>query len=54
MWVTYMAIEPYVRRVWPRMLVGLVRLLSGRLRDPAVRSGGDIVGRPESRAGSGC
>jgi serine/threonine-protein kinase len=36
MWVMYMAIEPYVRRVWPRMLVGLVRLLSGRLRDPAV------------------
>jgi serine/threonine-protein kinase len=34
-WVIYMAIEPYVRRVWPRMLVGLVRLLSGRLRDPA-------------------
>lgn len=36
MWVIYMAIEPYVRRVWPRMLVGLVRLLSGRLQDPAV------------------
>ena len=35
-WLAYMAIEPYVRRVWPRMLVGLVRLLSGRLRDPAV------------------
>jgi serine/threonine-protein kinase len=35
-WLVYMAIEPYVRRVWPRMLVGLVRLLSGRLRDPAV------------------
>jgi serine/threonine-protein kinase len=35
-WVIYMAIEPYVRRVWPRMLVGLIRLLSGRLRDPAV------------------
>ncbi|MFQ5415227.1 MAG: hypothetical protein ACE5E6_12290, partial [Phycisphaerae bacterium] len=35
-WLAYMAIEPYVRRVWPRMLVGFVRLLSGRLRDPAV------------------
>jgi serine/threonine-protein kinase len=35
-WLVYMAIEPYVRRIWPRMLVGLVRLLSGRLRDPAV------------------
>ncbi|MHC4989911.1 MAG: serine/threonine-protein kinase [Planctomycetota bacterium] len=35
-WVFYLAIEPYVRRVWPRMLVGLIRILSGRLRDPAV------------------
>jgi serine/threonine-protein kinase len=35
-WVMYMAVEPYVRQIWPRMLVGLVRLLSGRLRDPAV------------------
>jgi serine/threonine-protein kinase len=35
-WVVYVAIEPYVRRVWPRMLVGIVRALSGRLRDPAV------------------
>ncbi|MHC5025063.1 MAG: protein kinase domain-containing protein, partial [Planctomycetota bacterium] len=34
--LVYLAIEPYVRRVWPRMLVGLVRLLSGRLRDPVV------------------
>jgi hypothetical protein len=35
-WLIYMAIEPYVRRIWPRMLVGFVRLLSGRVRDPAV------------------
>ncbi|MHC5114270.1 MAG: serine/threonine-protein kinase, partial [Planctomycetota bacterium] len=35
-WLYYLAIEPYVRRVWPRMLIGVVRLLSGRLRDPAV------------------
>jgi hypothetical protein len=35
-WLYYLAIEPYVRRVWPRMLVGLVRVLSGRLRDPTV------------------
>ncbi len=35
-WVYYLAIEPYVRRVWPRMLIGLIRVLSGRLRDPAV------------------
>ncbi|MHC5023258.1 MAG: serine/threonine-protein kinase [Planctomycetota bacterium] len=35
-WLYYLAIEPYVRRVWPRMLIGLIRVLSGRLRDPAV------------------
>ncbi len=35
-WVMYLAIEPYVRRIWPRALVGVVRLLAGRLRDPLV------------------
>jgi serine/threonine-protein kinase len=35
-WVLYLAIEPYVRRIWPRMLVGWVRLVSGRPRDPLV------------------
>jgi hypothetical protein len=35
-WVYYLAIEPYVRRVWPRMLIGLMRVFSGRWRDPAV------------------
>lgn len=35
-WIFYLAMEPYVRRIWPRMLIGVVRLLSGRLRDPAV------------------
>jgi serine/threonine-protein kinase len=35
-WLYYLAIEPYVRRVWPRMLIGLVRVFSGRWRDPAI------------------
>jgi serine/threonine-protein kinase len=35
-WIMYLAIEPYVRRIWPRMLVGWVRLLSGRPTDPLV------------------
>jgi hypothetical protein len=35
-WMYYLAIEPYVRRVWPRMLIGLVRTFSGRWHDPAV------------------
>ena len=41
MWFAYVAIEPYVRRVWPDMLVGWARLLSGRVRDPLV--GRDVV-----------
>jgi serine/threonine-protein kinase len=28
--------EPYVRRIWPRLLVAWVRLMSGRWRDPLV------------------
>jgi serine/threonine-protein kinase len=40
-WIYYLAIEPYVRRVWPRMLIGLVRVFSGRLRDPLV--GRDVL-----------
>jgi serine/threonine-protein kinase len=36
MWIAYMALEPYVRRLWPRMLVSWTRLVSGRLRDPLV------------------
>ncbi|HEX9160215.1 MAG TPA: serine/threonine-protein kinase [Thermoanaerobaculia bacterium] len=39
MW--YVAIEPYFRRRFPRMLIGWTRLLSGRLKDPMV--GRDIL-----------
>jgi hypothetical protein len=35
-WICYLAIEPYVRREWPSMLVGWTRLLAGRFRDPLV------------------
>jgi hypothetical protein len=35
-WVLYVALEPYARRLWPRMLVSWVRLLNGRWRDPQV------------------
>jgi hypothetical protein len=35
-WILYVALEPYVRRFWPRMLVSWVRLLDGRFRDPLV------------------
>ncbi len=32
----YLAVEPYARRLWPRMLVSWVRMLEGRFRDPLV------------------
>jgi serine/threonine-protein kinase len=35
-WIFYLAIEPQVRRVWPRILITWSRLLGGSLRDPLV------------------
>jgi serine/threonine-protein kinase len=40
-WLMYMAIEPYLRRVWPEVLIGWSRALTGRLRDPRV--GRDVL-----------
>jgi hypothetical protein len=36
LWVLYIAIEPFVRRKWPQILVSWTRLLSGEWRDPFV------------------
>ena len=33
-WIYYLALEPYIRRYWPRVLICWTRALSGRLRDP--------------------
>ena len=41
MWFGYVALEPYVRRLWPTMLVSWTRLVSGRVRDPLV--GRDVL-----------
>jgi hypothetical protein len=35
-WLGYMAIEPYVRRLWPHSLIAWQRMLEGRFRDPLV------------------
>ncbi len=35
-WLGYVAVEPLVRRRWPRMLIAWSRLLEGRLRDPMI------------------
>ncbi len=36
MYILYLGLEPFVRRLWPSMLVTWTRVLSGRLRDPLV------------------
>jgi len=36
MWTLYLALEPYVRRLWPQTIISWTRLVSGRLRDPLV------------------
>jgi serine/threonine-protein kinase len=39
--IAYLAIEPYVRRLWPSVLVSWARLVAGRLRDPIL--GRDVL-----------
>ena len=39
--IMYLAVEPYFRRRWPKLLIGWTRLVSGRVRDPMV--GRDVL-----------
>jgi serine/threonine-protein kinase len=39
--VTYIALEPYVRRHWPQLLISWSRMLAGEFRDPMV--GRDVL-----------
>jgi len=39
--LTYMALEPWVRRLWPRALITWSRVLAGQWRDPVV--GRDVL-----------
>jgi serine/threonine-protein kinase len=41
LWLFYIALEPFVRRLWPETLVSWNRLLAGRWRDPLV--GRDVL-----------
>ena len=41
LWTVYLALEPYVRRHWPRTLISWSRLLAGQWRDPIV--GRDVL-----------
>jgi serine/threonine-protein kinase len=40
-WTLYLAIEPWVRRHWPKTMISWSRLISGQVRDPMV--GRDIL-----------
>ena len=35
-WLYYLAVEPFVRRRWPHLLIAWTRLLSGGYRDPLI------------------
>ena len=48
-WISYVAIEPYLRRLWPRSLISWTRALEGRWRDPLV--GRDVLLGALSAAG---
>jgi serine/threonine-protein kinase len=41
LWTLYVALEPFVRRRWPEVIIGWTRLLAGEFRDPLV--GRDIL-----------
>ena len=40
-WTIYLALEPYVRKRWPQVLVASTTVLGGRVRDPVV--GRDVL-----------
>ena len=40
-WVSYFAVEPYVRRYWPEIMITWSRLLGGKISDPLV--GRDVL-----------
>lgn len=41
LWIAYIALEPFVRRHWPKTIIAWTRTLTGGLRDPLV--GRDIL-----------
>ncbi len=41
LWALYLALEPFVRRHWPQVLVSWTNVLTGRVRDPIV--GKDVL-----------
>jgi len=44
LWTVYLALEPFVRRYWPRVLVSWTSVLTGRGSDDVVgRDGGEAI-----------
>jgi hypothetical protein len=41
LWTLYVALEPFVRKHWPQVLVSSTNILTGRIRDPVV--GRDVL-----------
>jgi len=41
LWMLYLALEPFIRRYWPQVLVSWTNVLTGRVRDPIV--GKDVL-----------
>jgi hypothetical protein len=41
LYLFYIAVEPFIRRRWPTLLIGWTRLIAGRVRDPMV--GRDVM-----------
>jgi serine/threonine protein kinase len=40
-WVLYVALEPFVRKLWPQTIISWTRLVGGKIRDPLV--GRDVL-----------
>jgi predicted Ser/Thr protein kinase len=40
-WLLYLALEPFVRKLWPQTIISWSRLVSGKIRDPLV--GRDVL-----------
>lgn len=40
-WILYVALEPFVRKLWPQTIISWTRLVSGKVRDPLV--GRDVL-----------
>jgi serine/threonine-protein kinase len=51
-WMVYIALEPYARRLWPAGLISWSRLLAGRIRDPLV--GRDLLIGAAAGVFTGC